>query len=333
MTSAAPASFPSVAVVICAYTSRRWNDIVRAVESVEAQAHPADEMILVIDHNADLLARAQRRWPWLTVMANRHRRGLSGARNTGIEATGSDVIAFLDDDAAGRDGWLAGLVEPYADSSVAAVGGWSHPAWTGPSRPSMLPPELWWIVGSSYRGLPTELADVRNVIGCSMSFRRSALVGVGGFNTDVGRVGSLPLGCEETELCIRVRQLDPSWRILLNPASVVDHRVSPDRERWAYLVRRSYAEGLSKAAISRTVGRGDALSSERAYTTRVLPRGALRELAAGHPSAALAIVISVGAAAAGYLRGSLRRADPTSPTPPHTVADLVVVDSDVRGAA
>ncbi len=46
-------------VVICAYTLERWADLVAALESVKAQEPPPGELILVVDHNAALLARAR----------------------------------------------------------------------------------------------------------------------------------------------------------------------------------------------------------------------------------------------------------------------------------
>ena len=43
-------------------------------------------------------------------------------------------------------------------------------------------------------------------MGCNMSFRREVFERIGGFAEEIGRIGKNPLGCEETELCIRARQ-------------------------------------------------------------------------------------------------------------------------------
>jgi len=53
----------SATVVICAYTEERWDDIVLAVESACHQDYPARDVVVVVDHNADLLARCKRRFP------------------------------------------------------------------------------------------------------------------------------------------------------------------------------------------------------------------------------------------------------------------------------
>jgi hypothetical protein len=89
----------------------------------------------------------------------------------------------------------------------------------------------------------------------------------------------------------------------------VRHRVSTDRLSWSYLRRRSWGEGISKAAVSRLVGAGDALSTERAYTTRIIPAALRRELVRLHVASAFALVVSVMFAAAGYARGKLVRAN------------------------
>ncbi len=300
---------PTVSVVVCAYTMERWDDLVASIESILAQ--PAEkQIVLVVDHEPQLLDRASSTWPQLDVVANAYRRGLSGARNTGIEFASGDVIVFLDDDARATEGWLDELVAAYDSPVVVGVGGSARPIWPAGRAPAILPPALHWIVGCSFEGQPNARAEVRNLMGCNMSFRREALQQIGGFNLEMGRVGRLPLGCEETEASIRIGSLDARFRIVYEPRAVVRHRVTRDRVTWRYLVRRSYCEGLSKAALSRMLGAGSALSTEAAYTRKVLPRAVASELASirtGGFAGASAIVVSLGAATAGYLRGRLAR--------------------------
>jgi GT2 family glycosyltransferase len=296
----------SVSVVICAYTQARWDDLSAAVASALSQPD-ATEVIVVIDYEDALLARATNALtgPRVRVVPNREKQGLSGARNTGVHESSSALVAFLDDDAEATATWLGELVGCMSSDDIVGVGGRAEPRWPNGAASSTLPPELLWVVGCTYVGQPTELSEVRNVIGCSMLFRRERLLAVGGFNLNTGRIGSIPLGGEETELCIKLRQADPSARILFQPLSIVNHRVSADRTTWRYLSRRSFFEGVSKSALSRDLG-SDALSSERSYTTRVLPIGAIRQLAGGRPLGAAAIVLSLGAAAAGFVYGSLK---------------------------
>jgi hypothetical protein len=144
-----------------------------------------------------------------------------------------------------------------------------------------------------------------------MSFRRDAILRSGGFTHGLGRVGSVPLGCEETELALRLTRAAPGSVIIHAPRARVEHRVPPERASWRYFCSRCWAEGLSKAAVSRMVGRGGALSSERHYVSRTLPAAVVRELGSAlrGDGAGLrrAVVICAGLAitAAGYVRGCL----------------------------
>jgi glucosyl-dolichyl phosphate glucuronosyltransferase len=98
--------------------------------------------------------------------------------------------------------------------------------------------------------------------------------------------------------------------ILYEPSASVQHLVTPERAHWRYFLRRCYAEGLSKAAISRFVGSQSGLSSERSYVAKALPRGVMRGLKdtlSGRGWAglarAVAIVVGLGATAVGYAVG------------------------------
>ncbi|MFG3684816.1 glycosyltransferase [Micromonospora sp. NPDC047740] len=313
---AAPArlgSAPTVTVVVCVYTERRWPQIVRAVHSVLAQDVPADQVVVVVDHNPALLERVCATFPELTVVPNAGPRGLSAARNTGVARATGEIVAFLDDDAEAEPDWLARLLPHYRDQQVLAVGGHAVPAWEE-KRPRWLPPEFDWVVGCSFTGQPTEVTPVRNVIGCNMSFRRSVLNRTAGFDPALGRVGRTPVGCEETELCIRIRQLEPDGVVLYEPAARVRHRVTVDRTTWRYFRQRCFSEGRSKAVVARLVGSDAGLATERTYTRHTLPAGVrrgLRQVRAGDRAGLLrsgAIVAGLLVTAAGYVSAQAMRA-------------------------
>lgn len=296
----------TLAVVVCAYSDERRAQMIQAIDSLEAQTRAVDEIVLAIDHNDWLLAELRERYPAHTVVANAHKRGLSGARNSGIENSRSDVIAFLDDDARAASDWAELLMRHYEADDVIGAGGRIDADWET-ARPSWFPHEFDWVVGCTYVGMPTEVDEVRNLIGANMSLRRSVFERVGDFSSDVGRTGKLPVGCEETELCIRALAAT-GGRIIYDPDAAVDHLVTRERATWRYFRTRCYMEGVSKAQVVAMAGAQSGLSSERSYTAKVLPRGffvGVLDLFKGRPSGILraaAIFAGLAITTAGYLR-------------------------------
>ena len=301
---------PSISVVVCAYTLDRWDDLSASIRSVQAQQAPVAELLLVADHCPELADRARTAFDGVRTVSNQERQGLSGARNTGVVTARGEVVAFLDDDAVAEPEWSGQLLDGYRDPRVLGVGGLVLPWWeTG--RPAWFPPEFDWVVGCSYRGMAQRRAPVRNFIGANMSFRRGAVLAAGGFRTDLGRVGTRPLGCEETELCLRMAARDPERILLYEPAAVVRHHVPRARTTWAYFRSRCYAEGLSKAAVARHAGSGPGLASERTYLRSTLPRALARGLRPGSGTPATtapAVLAGAGATLLGYAEGRLRGA-------------------------
>jgi GT2 family glycosyltransferase len=303
-----------VSVVICAYTMDRWDDLVEAVASALRQTLQPDAVIVVIDHNEQLELRATIELAGATVVANRSTKGLSGARNTGVSFASGEIVAFLDDDAYAEDDWLERLVAPLSDGAIVGTGGWIVPNWETKPK-AWFPTTFYWILGCSYAGLPAAGATLRNPIGANMAIRRRLFATVGGFTSGIGRIGKVPLGCEETELCIRYTARSPGERFVLVRDAVVHHRVPASRLTWHYFWTRCWAEGLSKAAVTSLVGTSSGLAAERRHVMRTIPRDVVDGLlsAPRHPRTAAIrcglILAGVVAAAAGLLRGriALRR--------------------------
>jgi glucosyl-dolichyl phosphate glucuronosyltransferase len=275
----------NISVVICVYTEDRWDDIRAAVQSVRSQRRQPYELILVVDYNPELHLRLKREYADAIVVENSHDRGLSGGKNTGVATASGDVVAFLDDDAVADAEWLAAFedamaVAPGGTPTVVGVGGLTRPLWDTGHRPRWFPEEFDWTIGCTYRGLPAERKQIRNVMGGNAAFRREVVGEVGGFHSGIGRSvqgrKSRPLGCEETEFCIRLSQRRPGSIMMFEPRAIIGHRVPASRATFRYFRSRCYAEGLSKALVAQSVGAGDGLSSERAHAMKTLPVGALR---------------------------------------------------------
>jgi GT2 family glycosyltransferase len=299
-----------VSVIICSYAVARWQRLSEAVESVREQTLPPAEIIVVVDHNPGLAVQARRKWPGLRILENAQEPGLSGARNTGLWEARSEIVAFLDDDAIAAPDWLERLVGAYGDDRVVAAGGAVVPRWE-PIRPRWFPQEIDWVVGCSYTGMPQDDASVRNLIGANMSFRREVLLNTGGFDVRLGRLANHALGCEETHACVRATQALPDALVLYRPTARVFHAVPAARATWTYFAERCRAEGRSKAALTRLVGRRAGLSTELAYARRTLLLAVARNLRsalrgdAGALARAAAIALGLALTGGSYLREAL----------------------------
>src|SRR4051794_36790657 len=238
------ATLPSVSVVIACHTDKREKLLTKAVRSVLLQRPKSLELIVVVDHNPSLLMRLQERLPAvaaaaageISVLPNRSAPGASGARNTGVAAAAGELVAFLDDDAAARPGWLAALVAAMEQSDVVGAGGLVRADWAD-GAPAWFPGEFGWVVGATYDGAPTRLVPVRNGWAENMIVRRADFEAVGGFRTGFGKLGahSRP---EDTDLCIRMQAAGGRW--LFQPSAVVTHHVPAERSTVRFFLRRCW---------------------------------------------------------------------------------------------
>ena len=309
--------WPTISVITAAFAMERWDGLRQAVASILAQTVPVLETIVVIDHNPDLLDRAQRELPGVVVVPNLRNRGASGTRNSGVAASYGEVVAFLDDDAVAFPSWLEVMLPHFADPDVVGVGCRVVPVWAG-SRPRWFPQEFDWAVGASYRGMPEKAAAVRNVWSCGMAVSRPVFDAIGGFRDDFGKVGGRNRP-EDTDLSLRAAAARPGGTWVYDPAAVVSHHVPLERATLGYFLRRCLNEGSGKAELAALNGGGQSTSAERLYTRRVLPRGVvrgLRDTVRGDVSGGLrsiAITAGLSAAMAGFaagrVAGMVHRAD------------------------
>jgi GT2 family glycosyltransferase len=299
--------FPSISVIIAAFTMDRWDMLREAVSSVQAQTREVLETIVVIDHNPALLARVQDEIPGVTVVQNIASQGASGTRNSGVALSKGEIIAFLDDDAIAHPDWLEMLLRHFGNPQVVGVGGKIIPLWEGP-RPHWFPYEFDWAIGASYLGMPEQATPVRNVWSGNMAIRRQTLDAIEGFRVGFGKLRgrSRP---EDTDLCLRAATVSPGGLWIYEPASIVDHHVPAKRATLSYFLHRCLDEGMGKAALAALNDANQSTSAERYYARHVLPQGVirgLRDVVRGDASGCVrsfAIMAGLSCAATGFLAG------------------------------
>ncbi|MHB1553080.1 MAG: glycosyltransferase family 2 protein [Acidimicrobiales bacterium] len=120
---------------------------------MHAQSSRPDELLVVVDHNEELLARAAAAFPSVTVLANQAaERGPGGARTTGMERS-HGVVAFIDDDAQAEPSRLEKIIEAFRDPQVMIVGSQVVPRWEA-SRPPGSPTSSTGSSGAATAGRP-----------------------------------------------------------------------------------------------------------------------------------------------------------------------------------
>jgi glucosyl-dolichyl phosphate glucuronosyltransferase len=314
MGSAVPlgATTLSADVVICTYTLARWELIVRAVESVLTQTVAPQQLIIVVDHNDDLVTRCRQEWGAgcagspieIVIAASQFHSRQASSRNTGLLLARADIVSFLDDDAHAEPDWLERLLAVYTTHPGAvAVGGAPRPDYGAP-RPSWLPHEFEWVFGCHYQGLPDRLAPTRHLIGTSMSVRRDEMLAVGGFHFDE---------FDDMDLSHQIAHAHGPAAVLYEPRAEVHHHVPSERMTWSYFSRRCFSVNRKKIAALVDMDESGNIGAELRFAAGVLLAlvPALLAAVTGRPERllrALVAVVGVALAGCGHVAGRVQLA-------------------------
>ena len=152
---------------------------------------------------------------------------LSMSRNIGIAMASADVVCFIDDDAVPEPEWLGDLAEAYRDEDVGAAGGFVYDN-TGIKfqaryvTTNRLGYSTDWAGAAPHINFPYSL-DYPHLLGTNCSFRRSALLEIGGFDEEYEYF------LDETDVCCRIN--DAGYRIVQLPQAFVHHKYAPSHLR------------------------------------------------------------------------------------------------------
>jgi GT2 family glycosyltransferase len=222
---------PPVSVVVCSYNGEPT--IRRCLEALGALDYPDYEVIVVDDGSTDHTAAIAAEFDVRLITTEN--RGLSAARNTGLEAATGEIVAFTDDDAWPDRDWLRFLANAFKSTDHAGVGG-----------PNLLPGDAARTESSVAHapGGPThvllsdELAE--HIPGCNMAFRREELQAVGGFDPQFTVAG------DDVDICWRLQEQGRT--IGFCPAAVVLHR---RRRSVRTYLRQQVEYGRAEALLER----------------------------------------------------------------------------------
>lgn len=245
------------AIAIC--THNRPRDVRACLSSLLPQIGHGAIPVVVVDSASDASAAAR-----LSAMADEFGvsylrlddPGLSRARNAAARFVQAEWIAFLDDDATVREGWLKGVLQALADAepSVGIIGGTIHPAWTDGMDHAPVTTR-WKLLLSCVEGQSSgPVGQGRNICGANFVIRKQAWDEAQGFPEQLGRVGTRLISGEESWLIERLVEL--GWQVLYDDRFAVDHHIPAQRLTLEWARQRAYWEGVSRVRIVRLLGRG-----------------------------------------------------------------------------
>ncbi len=213
----------TAAVAIITYRRPRY---VRTCLEHLAALTRAPEETFVIDASPDTLTRdVVADFPRVRYVHSDAGPGtMATSRAMALAASTCEVLVFLDDDANADRDWLERLLLPYAEPTVAAVGGRARNGQPGEESEGL--DRIGQLTDDGkllgyFAADPGHDVDVDHLLGANMSVRREVLLALGGIRDNY------PGTClrEESDIFLRVR--GAGYRIVYTPSAVVTHVAAP----------------------------------------------------------------------------------------------------------
>jgi O-antigen biosynthesis protein len=249
---------PRVSVVVCTYNGAATLDACLA--GCARLAYPDYEAIVVDDGSTDASAAIAARHPVRLIRTPN--RGLSAARNAGLEHATGEIVAYLDDDAVPDPHWLSFLAAALDDPGRVGAGG-----------PNVPPPGDGDVAAcvANAPGGPAHvlLSDhvAEHIPGCNMAFRREWLEAIGGFDPQFRVAG------DDVDVCWRLQERGGT--LGFHPAAVVWHH---RRASLRQFLRQQRAYGRAEAMLERKWPEKYNAAGHLTWTGRLYGRGLLAGL-------------------------------------------------------
>jgi GT2 family glycosyltransferase len=225
----------SIGVLIASY--RRPAPLVACLNSLAQQLQSPHEVIVVLRHDdLDTLQALSifNSAPPLRIIFTTVP-GTVAARNAGLEACTSDVLAILDDDTKPHPEWLMRVLTRFTeDPSLGGLGGRDR-CFDGEAFDDRQAPVVgriqWYgrMIGNHHLGFG-EIREVDFLKGANMSFRAEAFADLR-FDTRLKGQGAQPR--EDTAFSVAVKAA--GWTLAYDPAAAVDHYAAHREEARHYV--------------------------------------------------------------------------------------------------
>ena len=220
--------WPRISVVVCSYNGA--DTIEETLIALTKLDYSDYEVIVVDDGSTDATAEIARGYELRLIQTEN--KGLSNARNLGMEAATGEIIAYIDDDAYPDPDWLKFLASAFMASDHAGIGG-----------PNIAPPGDGLAAdgvahapgGPVHVLVSDEIAE--HIPGCNMAYRLDRLKAIGGFDICFRVAG------DDVDICWRLQER--GWTLGFHPAAVVwHHRRRSIGAYWKQQIGYAHAEAL-----------------------------------------------------------------------------------------
>lgn len=177
-------------------------------------------------------------------------KGLSDARNRGMNIAKKNIVAFTDSDCIADKNWADNIwISFNSAENVAIVGGKVLPRWI--SIPNKILYKSAIAQGFySLFDMGEELRKVDQIYGANFAINKNLIAG-NLFSIELGRskdnIKENLLSGEETVLCRRVKK--NNLNIIYNPLAVMWHQIPKERSNFKWMWKRIYYGGISRATV------------------------------------------------------------------------------------
>jgi glycosyltransferase involved in cell wall biosynthesis len=251
----------SASILICTYN--RAPLLREAIAALQVMTPPADcdvEIIIVDNNSTDntpaVIAAASSEGHVPVVALHESRQGKSFALNRGLSVARGDIVVLTDDDVIPDREWLRLTVQAFREHEVTFVFGKVLPRWSTPPPPELLTPsaqDIWGPLALVDYGDIATAYDARSrgqrlPIGANLAIARHALLTVGGWRTDLGKVDNTLTSGEDHEIFCRLRRYN-LYAGYYDPAIVVRHYVPVSRLTRAYFRQWFFWSGKTHALM------------------------------------------------------------------------------------
>ena len=251
----------SATVLICTYNrARHLRETLTALAAMTPVPDCKVEILIVDNNSTDntraVVEEAMRDGQARFIYDTETQQGKSFALNRGLASASGDIVALTDDDVVPTADWLNRIIANFRTRNVTFVFGKVLPRWGAMPPPELLgrrAQDVWGPLaivdyGDDAADYVAESNGQRLPIGANLAFARSALVAIGGWRTDLGKVNNTLISGEDHEIFMRLRRFN-LYSGYYDPQVTVRHYVPPSRLTRQYFREWFFWHGRTHALM------------------------------------------------------------------------------------